>query len=311
MFLFCMWANCQNLVPNYSFEDTVLCPNNSSQIDRAVGWSAYRISPDYYNPCDTNPLFGVPFNFYGGYQLAATGVCYAGFTSFFNTGVYREILGTQLLQPLTLGKKYFVSFKVSRGKGNNGAHNMASNKLGARFTMTPYDYFVNPIPIDNFAQVYTDSIITDTINWVNIAGCFVTDSAYQYVCFGNLFDDANTNFLDFTGGINPAGAYYYIDDVVVTEDTSLCPTSTSIYTIPNQAITVYPNPFLDAFFIDNPLNEVFELSLFDSIGNLIRQLKINKGKTMVDLIGYAEGFYWINLKTANKNLRQKIIKINN
>src|SRR5437868_5222781 len=68
----------QNLVPNPSFEDTVACPNNLSQINRAIGWSSYRQTPDYYNSCSINGGYsGVPLNQFD-YQYPRTGNAYAG-----------------------------------------------------------------------------------------------------------------------------------------------------------------------------------------------------------------------------------------
>src|SRR5690606_32613561 len=77
-------SNAQNLVPNWSFEDTVACPTSLTQIDKAIGWSSYRQSPDYFNSCapvNYPQNVSVPTNQWGD-QFAKTGNAYAGFVTF-------------------------------------------------------------------------------------------------------------------------------------------------------------------------------------------------------------------------------------
>ncbi len=66
----------QNLVPNWSFEDTVSCPTGGGAIDLAIGWSSYGHTPDYCNICNT-AFQGIPSNQWG-YQDPKTGNAYAG-----------------------------------------------------------------------------------------------------------------------------------------------------------------------------------------------------------------------------------------
>ena len=71
----------QNLVPNNSFEQYSICPNNYHQINYSLFWfnpcdppygpiGSYSGSSDYYNACDTF-LMGVPYNGWG-FQPART-----------------------------------------------------------------------------------------------------------------------------------------------------------------------------------------------------------------------------------------------
>src|SRR5437762_2929621 len=106
-----MKATAQNLVPNWSFEDTVGCPIGIGDMTKATGWSSYGNTPDYMNACN-NGQAGVPANFCG-YQDARTGNAYGGFVSFTRSAAnVREIMGRQLSQPLTIGQQYFVKFFV-------------------------------------------------------------------------------------------------------------------------------------------------------------------------------------------------------
>lgn len=294
-----------NLVPNPSFEDTVICPDNVSQIDRAVGWSSYRISPDYYNTCDLNPLFGVPSNFYGGFQYPATGNAYAGFCGYFNNSVFHEALGIQLNQPLQIGYRYYASMKVSRGSGYYEQHCAGCNKLGIKFTTQQYNFLTNQIPLDNVAQVYTDSIIMDTINWITVGGYFCADSNYQYVSFGNFFQDIYTS----TAGncTTPLwGAYYFIDDVQVIEDT-LC----SVASIPNinlePVVKVYPNPSVEGFYVECNYPKNVKVKLSNPLGEVILVQYLTNQKTRIETSEIPNGLYLIQFSNYNILLNKTIL----
>ena len=47
----------QNLAPNPSFEDTVMCPNLGGQVDRAKFWYTVQNTPDYFHSCFIKNLF--------------------------------------------------------------------------------------------------------------------------------------------------------------------------------------------------------------------------------------------------------------
>ena len=179
----------QNLVPNPSFEDTVHCPTTLDQINYSTGWSTYCVTPDYYNACNGNVL-GVPSNGIG-YQAAASGNGYAGFTAYNVGGFAREIIGRQLSQTLLIGQTYYVSIKVSLAEFEGPPPQFVPcNKVGAKFSTIPYSAS-NPAPVNNFAHVYTNTIIGDTTNWTTIKGFFMADSSYQFIMIGNFFDDAH------------------------------------------------------------------------------------------------------------------------
>src|SRR4051812_12969049 len=89
----------QNLVPNWSFEDTVACPIGIGGIIYSVGWSSFIQTPDYFNSCNISTngtnYAGVPGNFFG-YQEARTGNAYAGFYTYGTANNAREIIGIKL-----------------------------------------------------------------------------------------------------------------------------------------------------------------------------------------------------------------------
>ena len=68
-FTVCISAFAQNLVPNPSFEDYCSCPDNSGQVYRAIGWTSFGNSSDYFNCCAPPGAQSVPLN-PSGYQCA-------------------------------------------------------------------------------------------------------------------------------------------------------------------------------------------------------------------------------------------------
>ena len=200
------------------------CPTTLTQIDLATGWMSFSLTPDYFNACASAsaiPPVSVPHNIWGD-QIAHTGNAYAGFVAFqLGSTNSREYVGTQLNQTLIIGQKYFISFWVSSAFGYMNPYDyphLACNNLGARFSTVSYSPN-NPQFANNFAHIVDTNIINDTINWIKISGSFIADSAYQYLSIGNFFDDINTNVITI-GVHNPNAAYYYLDDVKLSTDST-------------------------------------------------------------------------------------------
>ncbi len=205
-----------NLVLNPSFEQMDTCPNSLDQARFALGWSSYKQSPDYYNSCaGINSIVSVPSNV-AGFQMAHSGNGYIGLQTFF-TPVTREIIGSEFLSPMIIGQEYFISIYLSCAfdtSAQGGQIACASNKIGVKFSTVPYS-INSPAPIDIFAQVFVDSILSDTSNWFQLTGSFFADSAYNYVMVGNFFDDLNSDTLQFLP--NFFRAYYLIDDICIND----------------------------------------------------------------------------------------------
>ena len=129
----------------------------------------------------------------------------------------REAIGTQLSSNLIIGEKYLVSIKFCLADNINPTRT-ACNNLGVKFSTVQYSK-LNPIPIDNISQVYSDSIISDTVRWTAVSGSFIADSQYRFISIGNFFDNAHTDTINLMSEF-PGVAYYYVDDVSVIKDTT-------------------------------------------------------------------------------------------
>ena len=321
----------QNLVPNFSFEQYDTCPNAEDQVQYALGWSKYssnsipaNTTPDYYNACSPDTLFGVPKSL-AGFQYAHRNCsAYVGLVTFDNSYPnYREHIGIQLTSPLVIGQKYFLSFyTVMGGDILEGGYyfSMPTDKIGMRLSTIPFNENA-PAPINNFAHLYLQTVQNDTLNWTRISGSVIADSAYKYLILGNFFDDAHTDTVHWNcPQCQNISGYSLVDDVCISTDSLLCnggidaiPCATSIYEqIKDERISVFPNPATDIVTIIFEDNQSFEVNFFDILGRLYYSEKLNsKNSISINLLLYPSGVYFLKMinKEDNKTIIKKIIKL--
>ncbi len=294
----------QNLVPNPSFEDTINCPDGTSQVTKAKYWNDLSNTPDYFNACSIIWEASVPENF-AGYQDAHTGVAYMGMYCYSTVQLYREIIGANLLTPLTIGQKYYVNLKACMGYRQFGANTTAAtNKLGV--LLTTQNFTSNPPPINNYSQVYFDSIVIDSINWVTLRGSFIADSAYTHICIGNFFDDAHTDTIHlgfWTGYLS----YYYIDDVCISTDSLFSEVWTSIPAFnKNQSLNIFHNPVNDVIHIENIPYGAQQIDIININGKIEYTTLVKNSNTLDITITYlTEGLYIAILRKGNEIIAQK------
>ncbi len=206
--------NSQNLVPNPSFEEYSSCHDNLSQVDSLIEWKTFYKTPDYFNICANNSTgVSIPDNIFG-YQCPFSGVGYVGIYSFQTslTPPYREILYSELIDTLDIGKKYYFTCNFSFAD----MANCISNNLCVLFTT----YLDTSVSLINNYSHYFSNVIDDNNNWVTINSSFIADSAYCFIYIGNMYDDLSTNITLLSG--SSCNAYYYVDNVCVSEDSLTC-----------------------------------------------------------------------------------------
>lgn len=295
-----------NLIHNPSFEQIDSCPYTLGQVDFALGWSSYKQSPDYYNSCSGgNSIVSVPSNV-AGFQNAHSGTAYVGLQTFFTPGT-REIVGSQLLSPMIIGQEYFVSLYIACAFDTTIGLQIAcaSNKIGVKFSTQSYS-ITNPVTISNFAHIYADSILTDTIDWFHLTGSFIADSAYNNVMIGNFFDDLNTDTIQFYP--NYFRSYYLIDDICVSESPECVLTSY----VDESAISslIYFDQFSQKVVVDDDEKQG-RLFVYDYFGRLIYDQKYFENSTNMefDLPSLAKGLY-IAICENHKHILKLKFRIN-
>ncbi len=292
------FSSAQNLVPNPSFEDTVGCPTLLGQVTKAKYWYDILNTPDYFHECCTVTDLTIPSNTFG-YQYPATGSAYMGayFYDLIDTN-YREMIGAYLTEQLTIGNKYYVTLKVSFSAGIYQAVNIAVNKIGILFTT---ENWLNEIPVTNSCQVYSDSIISDSMNWVTIRGSFTADSNYAFIAIGNFFQNYLTDTI-CTDNLNRTRGYYYIEDICVSTDSLYSEVWNDLRYVTNGATcSLYPNPTSDYIFINGIYLNTQYYQIFNVHGQEVFTERISNPlePISVDVSTYPSSVYIVVFKDKN------------
>ncbi len=207
-------SNSQNLVPNPSFEDTIECPYTTQQINFSKFWnSPTEGSPDYYNKCTESPFVSIPKNMFG-WQYPKTGSAYVGISLFSPTSIsFREYIQTELINLLDVNKKYYIVFFINLSNRSN----YAVNNIGVYFSNTSfYEAHKHELTFNTQIENSSSNPLTDTLNWMKVEGIYKAKGGEKYITIGNYKNDTNSDIVNIGTG-DWDGAYYYIDDVSVTQ----------------------------------------------------------------------------------------------
>ncbi|MNK11871.1 hypothetical protein D3C87_299200 [compost metagenome] len=221
-----------NLVKNPSFEEYSKCPDDINQMVYAEFWNSVvdtvgvpSYAAEYFNSCaGTNIYSSLPANIHF-YQNPKSGIGMAGATFYYDKtppypgGVpknWRDYIQGHLRTRLISGKEYCVSFWLNVAEVAGYAH----NKIGIYFDDgtinhsidTPGKEILSVIP-----QIFTDSIITDTANWIKVEKSFIATGNETHLTMGNFFknSEVDTTVLEYRAWLQYS--YYLIDDVSVIE----------------------------------------------------------------------------------------------
>ena len=194
----------QNLVPNFSFEEskekpTSMLDNGHEYSDVSKYWKTPNLaSTDLITPRFKTAKFE-PIEAFSGYNMSGI-VIHGDFWS--------EYLKVKLNEPLKPGVEYYTEFWMAYcGDYNKDyASRMTNPFLGAFFGDSFFEK--NNEQITRQPQVFlkTQVQLKDKV-WVKFSGSFIADEESEYLYIGQF---ANTN--------DPANmllGYYYIDDVKV------------------------------------------------------------------------------------------------
>lgn len=291
-------------MPNPSFENFNYCPHYTDDRYAWQFWTSFGGTPDIFNIC-SDSIGGVPKNF-AGHQIPVSGNSYAGLIivhADFNP--WHEYLAVPLTDSLSIGVKYLVSLKVSLADCSSHA----SNNLGIGFStdsfpQSSYTFLFNDT-LTSYVKINFQTVITDSVNWTTISGFFTADSAYKYLVIGNFMGYRATNTIALGNNCLYATAYYYVDDVCVTTDSTGCDFTTGIkYTLPH--FNVYPNPASDRIFIFESEHKSIEYSLISLLGD---RMKTIKSESYIDVSNVPNGIYLLEIKYHSQTFykRQLII----
>lgn len=213
-----MNVSSQNLIPNGDFENYSSCPNAGSQLPLSYPWTAApNNSVEYFNACSS--VFGVPYQ-NANFQQAHSGQGIIGCWFMNGNGSYREYPQIQLTSQLVGGNYYYACFYVNRMPGPCYAINNIGGSFQSAMTTTTSSASSNNVlnyPIN--IQKFGNPIICDTLNWVKIETVYQAGGTENFFLIGNFENDNNTDTLNMNDGVY-YGAYYFIDDVSLTNITT-------------------------------------------------------------------------------------------
>lgn len=303
----------QNLVTNPGFEDTVGCPSLPGQIEKCLGWSNYCNTPDYYHRCNQESL-GMPENV-NGHQEPEWGNAYIGLFTYYQSSGYkntREAVGSKLLVPLQKGKRYYVSMKISLAEYSG----YAASGIGMGFSTVPVTYHPQTFMVlANRSMFHVPTVVKDSTNWVKVKGSFIADSAYNYVVLGNLLTDSLTKSERLTSK-QLALAYYYIDDVCVSQDSATCQRNLGIDKASvESALRVFPNPGHGIFNLCWQAGDqegYYDFQIIDSNGKLLmsKQNVDQANSELIDLEHCSPGIYLLRIVTQNQVRTFQLVREN-
>ncbi len=301
----------QNLVPNWSFEDTLACPNGVDEVASCMNWfNPCLTSPDYFNSCNGNvSSSNVPTNVAGN-QNARTGEAYAGIIPYLynnNNNYNYEYVSIALTDSLVAGEQYCVEFYVSLAEearyaiSSIGAHLSNDSLVGATnapFTVIPQ--IENP----------SGNILNDIVSWNLVSGQHTAVGGEKFLTIGNfkLHQDVQiVDTIDNTGGID--GAYYYIDDVRVVRCDSLV--GISEQSLNSDLISIYPNPTSGVFALhveELKNSEPTGIEVFDVLGKKVFSQRSRSYRTDIDIKDQENGLYFVKVHFGDGTLVKRIVK---
>ncbi len=163
---------------------------------------------------------------------------------------------------------------------------------------------VNPLPNVTFAPVAPLCVSNAP---VTLGGSPINGTYTGTGTSGNMFNPAISGT-----GTYPVN-YYYTDlngcsnVAMQTVSVSAC---TGIIELTNSAISIYPNPAMDAFYVNfnNTLADNTVIELYDAIGKIILRQKVVNGIETISLLNLAKGIYSVRIVTNETQINTRIIK---
>ena len=146
-----------------------------------------------------------------------------------------------------------------------------------------------------------------------------------------LIDSVANSIISYTDLTPPPGVLYYSIEAVSTaacnpslrkSNTSNSVYSSSLSNVASTGVTgiqeynlnnnfsIYPNPLVDKFYVESTTSSKYPMtiSLFDIVGKQVSQtIKSTSDKTEMDVSGFNEGIYFIQIKTAEGMVTKKIV----
>lgn len=242
-------GHAQNLIFNPGFDSIIQCPDpfGGYNVALAPPWESAGLSPDLFNICGSGG-FQVPFSGHGGnYQQARSGGGYAGLGYSKGITAEREYITAPLKKNLNKGTQYFLQFYVNVRTKIYLTTVLDCYMDGAGLAFSSEKVLLN-YPQERILDLdpaleHRGSLLTDTMNWTPISGCFTARGDEKFVILGNFRSNSETLSSNDTS----CGSYLFWEDVGVWE---FDPLPDTVFLCKGERKTIHAS-FLDARFTWN------------------------------------------------------------
>ena len=313
---FLSFYNSQNLIYNGGFELYKKCPNDFSEIEKALGWKMpSEGTSDYFNSCSKSSICSIPKN-HAGSAYAKSGTAYAGVAMAFDSSPdFRyEFIQTKFTDALKKNGYYCLSFFVQRAKISTVDYSSFSSLISCEKIKIKNWNFIDRNDLGS--NIYLKKSIDYTKNslWIPICIAFKAKGGENYLTIGyDKFIDrlkSNNKFKN-----KEQKLFYYIDDVSLVEikDSSEC-VCNELKPVKKDSVKVglvksyYDSANVKAFVLNNLVFESNKSKLLPAsnmeLDKLVNYLKTNPTKT-IELFGYTDntGKELDNLKLSEARVK--------
>jgi len=161
---------------------------------------------------------------------------------------------------------------------------------------------VEPTKINGYCSKYQqaygtpfdlDSVSLDTIRYIKFV---------DIVGDGNALDSDGNIIYDPYATTGSAGLD--IDAIGVIH---AAPLQEGIIEISAQDFRIYPNPASTFVQIESSITNIQGFEIYNAIGNLVKQMKVQNSIFMVSVADYAEGLYFLKIKTDKQSFIKKLV----
>ncbi len=159
--------------------------------------------------------------------------------------------------------------------------------------------------------------LTFTTTFTNPTAIHLTDGTIQFSASGStpgysFSIDSGSSYSNLStfNGLGENCYHVFVKDTnnCVAGPDTVCLTdpTTGILDVANETMTVYPNPATDYIMVKTNRVSPGELSLINSVGEMVFNMNVTDKETRLNLSALSKGNYMLNLKTATGNQRKLI-----
>ncbi|HSY76975.1 MAG TPA: T9SS type A sorting domain-containing protein, partial [Bacteroidia bacterium] len=258
----------------------------------------------YFTPLCTETYCNVPSNWWG-HQYAHTGKAYAGIYTYVSDTCkhcpahnknLRNYMQDSLAYSLKAFVKYYVVFYVCPADTSW----FYCNNIGAYFSDSSliYNDSVKSYLTPQVANNPLDNPLTIAKTWIKVSGSFVAAGGEKYIVIGNFKNDTASDII-YKGEVSMTepDAFYYIDDVIVTTDSTY---ADSLFTGVNELkgkseeVKVFPNPGKGVYTFEVNSEQLIvnsKMEVYNMLGIKVKSEELKVESNVIDLTSQPAGIY--------------------